>query len=100
VSRLTFDPGVPLSHYRQHEAGVLLICESCVYVRSLPLEAVISRLVERGVGDENTGTRAVAKLTRGPCPECGARNWTTRPDFPSRPGQDGITRRLPDGKPD
>lgn len=88
-----FDPGVPLSHYRQHKAGVLLICDACNDLQHLPLEAVIARLVDRGVGNEDTGIRAVAKLTRGSCKKCGARSWTTVPDFPNRPGQDGLTRR-------
>lgn len=88
-----FDPGIPLAHYREHGAGVLLICEACGDLQHLGLEAVIKRLVARGVGDENTGIRAVARLTRGPCKKCGVRNWSTVPDFPTRPGQDGLTRK-------
>lgn len=43
-----FDPGVPLGHYRQHNAGVRLVCLGCLDHRELPLEAVIERLRVRG----------------------------------------------------
>lgn len=79
---MTEDDGVPLSHYRQHKAGVLLICGPCAKSRTLDLEAVILRLIERGHGNAETGIRAVARFVEGPCPHCGARKWETRPDFP------------------
>ena len=87
-----FDPGVPLGKYIG-EADVLLLCNGCTYVRTLPLERVIARLRQRGVGDEHTGIRAVARRMTGPCPQCGAWKWETRPAFPSIPGQSGITRQ-------
>lgn len=65
------------------------MCDACAYVLRLPLEAVISGLVARGIGDENTGIRSLAKLMTRPCPECGRRAWQTRPSFPSMPGQNG-----------
>lgn len=83
-----FDPGVPLGRYRG-QADVRLHCNGCTYARKLPLERVIARLVARGVGDERTGIRAVAALMTGPCPQCGAWAWESRPDFPSIPGQTG-----------
>lgn len=92
MSRNGFDPGVPLAQY-SGQADVLLMCNGCTYVRSLPLGQVIARLRERGVGDAQTGIRAVARLMTGPCPRCGAWKWETRPDFPSIPGQNGITPR-------
>lgn len=55
-----FDPGVPLAHYRQHNASVRLFYLICQDERTLPLEAVIERLKARGLGEENTGIRAVA----------------------------------------
>jgi hypothetical protein len=38
------NPGVPLAHYRDHQAGVHLYCRDCCFTRDLELEAVISRL--------------------------------------------------------
>ena len=89
------DPGVPLEHYRQHNAAVLLICEAgdCSYVREIPLEDVIGRLNARGLKGDQVGIREVAKYTVGNCPDCHRRSWATRPAFPNRPGQDGLTRR-------
>jgi hypothetical protein len=81
------DPGVPLAHYRQHGAGVLVICAGCRQTRTFGLEPVIRRLMARGVGDERTGIRAVANFVRDPCPRCGGRRFETRPAFPS-PRQD------------
>ncbi len=81
------DPGVPLAHYRQHGAGVLLICAGCQRSRTFGLEPVIRRLMARGVGDERTGIRAVAGFVREPCPRCGGWRFETRPDFPP-PRQD------------
>lgn len=75
--------GVPLLHYRQHNAGVLLICNGCQRARVLPLEAVIRRLKERGLGGPTTGVRAVAVFVQEPC-SCGAMKWETRPYFPPR----------------
>lgn len=79
-------PGVPLSHYRQHGAGVRLTCRDCKAHRDLPLEAVIGRLEARGVGGERTGIVALAQLVRGPCPRCGGSRFVTAPAWaPSRP---------------
>lgn len=75
------EPGVSLAHYRQHRAGVLLICNACQKSRTLNLEAVIRRLQERGVGGPETGIRAVARFVSQPC-ACGAVRWETRPYFP------------------
>jgi hypothetical protein len=80
------DPGVPLAHYRQHGAGVMLICLRCQNGRTFGLEPVIRRLEARGLGGERTGIRAVAGFVREPCPSCGAGRFETRPAFPqSRP---------------
>jgi hypothetical protein len=78
---MTDDPGVPLHHYRQHNADVELTCCGCMDRRTLKLEAVIARLKERGLGDENTGIREVARFVTEPC-ACGAVNYESRPDFP------------------
>ncbi|MBI1682397.1 hypothetical protein [Caulobacter hibisci] len=86
------DSGVPLAHYRQHKADVLLDCDNCMLSRSIPLEIVIERLNARGLDGENVGIREVARYTKGPCPRCGKRAWSTRPDFPGWPGQDGLPR--------
>ena len=72
------EPGVPLSHYRQHQAGVMLCCGGCENVRILELEAVIDGLKARGLGDEATGIRAVSRFMTQPC-SCGARRWTSQP---------------------
>ena len=77
--------GVPLFHYRQHKGGVLLICQGCCKSRVLPLEAVIRRLKQRGLGGPSTGIRAVAGFVTDPC-SCGAMKWETRPYFPARSG--------------
>jgi hypothetical protein len=76
-----FNPGVPLAHYRQHDGAVLLTSLDCVHRRTLPVEAVISRLTARGLGDEGTGLRAVAGFVREPCPRCGGSRFETRPEF-------------------
>lgn len=76
------DPGVSLFHYRQHQARVGLICRDCHLHRSLDLEAVIARLIARGVGDAETGVRAIAKFVNARCPRCGGKRFETRPEFP------------------
>lgn len=76
------DPGVALDDYRQHGAGVGLTCLDCMLLRILPLEAVITRLPQRGVGDGGTGVRAVARYVRGACPRCGGKRFESRPAFP------------------
>lgn len=90
MNRQDLDPGVPLGHYRQHKANVLLICNGCALSRSLPLDAVVARLQARGVGGDETGIRAVARLTNRPCPRCGKTDFQSRPHFPSIPGQSGF----------
>ena len=77
----SFNPGVPLAHYRQHDGAVLLTCLDCVHSRTLPLEAVISRLAARELGGEGTGITAVAGFVREPCPRCGGSRFETRPEF-------------------
>ena len=77
------NPGVPLAHYRQHRASVRVTCRDCQLHRDLPLEAVIERLVARGVGDENTGIRSLAGLVRRPCGRCGGKRFVVTPAFPS-----------------
>jgi hypothetical protein len=78
-------PGVPLAHYRQHGAGVRLTCLDCMGHRDLPLEGVIKRLKVRGLGDDETGIRAVAGFVSAPCPTCAGRRFETAPAFPTRP---------------
>ncbi len=80
-----FDPGVPLAHYRQHNARVRLCCLDCQHHRELPVEAVIERLKVRGLGDENTGIRAVAGFVAVPCPRCAGLRFQTMPSFPTIP---------------
>jgi hypothetical protein len=82
--------GVPLDHYRQHNAGVLMICRRCAFTRSVDLEPLIERLVARGLDGPSIGVREAARYVRINCPRCGVWSWETRPDFPSRPGQDGL----------
>jgi hypothetical protein len=65
------EPGIPLAHYRQHGAGVWLTCLDCMNHREFELEAVIRRLVARGVGSAATGIKAVAAYVTEPCPRCG-----------------------------
>lgn len=86
------EKGVELKDYRG-EADVLLICEGCVYTRTVPLEDVIARLNARGMDGENVGIVELASHTRQPCPQCGRRAWTTRPAFPGIPGQMGLPVR-------
>lgn len=76
-------PGVPLAHYRQHQAGVRLTCRDCLLHHDWPLERVIERLTARGVGGERTGVREVARHVRQPCERCDGRRFTTTPAFPS-----------------
>jgi hypothetical protein len=79
---MTDEPGVPLSHLRQHRAGVLVICNGCQDWRSVEIAKVVARLDAEGVGaGEKTGVRDVASFLRAPCRKCGAVNWETRPDY-------------------
>lgn len=76
------DPGVPLVHYREHEGcGVRFCCQACAHSFDAPLEAVIDRLQRQAGGGPQTGIRAVAGLSRRPCPQCQAQKWETRPAF-------------------
>jgi hypothetical protein len=77
------DPGVPLADYRQHNAGVLLICRDCQTSRTFELEVVIARLEARGVGSGATGIKAVAGFVTDPCPRCGGRPGERRISMPS-----------------
>jgi len=79
------EPGVPLAHYRDHGAGVWLTCPDCVNHRELPLEAVIRRLIARGVGSAATGIKEVAGYVNRPCPRCGGRRFDSSSAFPARP---------------
>lgn len=77
------DTGVPLDHYLQKGGhGVLFYCR-CGYLNAVPVECVVERLKASGLGDEHTGIRALARLSRRPCPRCGAVAWESRPGFPS-----------------
>jgi hypothetical protein len=87
--RSNIAPGVPLAHYRQHDAGVRLICLACMGHRDLSLEPVIERLKARGFGDERTGIKAVAGFVSRPCPKCGGTRFETSPVFPVRPKGEG-----------
>lgn len=86
------EKGIPLHHYRQDGADVLLFCRACVYDKILPLEGVVARLNARGLDGENVGIVELARFTTQACPRCGARRWETRPHFPGIPGQDGLPR--------
>lgn len=90
---MAHDPGLPLSYYRRHNANVELHCNRCALFKVIPLEATIERLNARGLDGENVGIVELARHVRQACERCGAKSWTTRPAFPSIPGQDGITRR-------
>jgi hypothetical protein len=91
------DSGVPLAHYRQHGASVLLTCLDCMGRRTLPLEAVIERLKARGVGDERTGIIGLARYVRNPCPRCGGSRFQTAPSFPAIPKGEGWAYEGPRG---
>ncbi len=84
---MTADPGVPLAHYRQHAPrchGVAFHCKCGGYWVS-SLETVIEELTRRGLGNENTGIRAVVKFSQRPCPECGGPATETRPAWAPEP---------------
>jgi hypothetical protein len=83
------EPGVPLAHYRDHDAGVLLTCLDCMNRRQFELETVIRRLMARRVGSAATGIKAVAGYVTAPCPRCGGRRFDTSPSFPVIPKADG-----------
>jgi len=86
------DPGVPLGHYRQHKANIELHCNRCALFKVIPLEATIERLNARGLDGEGVGIVELSRYVTQDCERCGAKDWTTRPAFPPRPGQDGINR--------
>lgn len=84
---LNEDGGVPLSHYREHADrchGVAFHCKCGAFWVS-PLEAVIEELKRRGLGDENTGVRAVVKFSQRPCPKCGGPARQTTPAWAPDP---------------
>ncbi len=43
---------------------------------------VVAGLKARGLGDEATGIRAIARLLTRPCSRCRRVYWETRPAFP------------------
>ena len=73
-------PGVPLAHYREHGAGVRLTCLDCMNRRDVALEPAIRRLKARGVGNETTGIKAVARFVAGGCPACGGSRFESAPN--------------------
>jgi hypothetical protein len=77
------DPGVPLAHYlNDHQgAGVRFYCRACHASHDVPVGRVVERLKARGLGGEETGVRAVARLADQPCARCGAMKWETTPAF-------------------
>jgi len=82
------EPGVPLSHYLTHSppVGVRFHCDGCQRWHDVDTADVVARLKAAGLGDEQTGIREVARLSRRPCARCGAVKWETRPAF-KLPGQ-------------
>jgi DNA-directed RNA polymerase subunit RPC12/RpoP len=85
---MTDDPGVPLKAYRTHghDMAVEFRCVACQRHFDVPLETVISRLAERGVGGPETGVREVGRFAERACERCGGRRFETRPSFPRFPG--------------
>lgn len=75
--------GVPLAHYlTEHPGcGVRFYCTSCAGNVYAPVGQVVARLKARGLGDEGTGIRAVARFAERPCARCGAMRWETMPAF-------------------
>lgn len=78
------DDGVPLAHYREHQADVILECRGCKRVRLVPLEALIARLDRQGLPGAEVGVRAAARYVKRPCPRCGGTDFESRPHFHSR----------------
>jgi hypothetical protein len=77
------DPGVPLSHYLDDYpgVGVEIICEPCAHRETLAMAGVVRRLTETGRDARSFGICAVADLGAKACPTCGARKWSSRPDW-------------------
>ncbi len=75
--------GVPLRHYIDHhpKVGVRFICQGCCSTRDRPMGEVVAGLKARGLGDETTGIRAIARLLTRPCARCSRVYWETRPAF-------------------
>jgi hypothetical protein len=88
------EPGVPLGRYRDlgPGVGVEFICLDCQNLWEVPLETVIARLAQRGVGGAQTGIKDVAALAERPCSRCGSRRLDTRPAFPAAPHTPGGPR--------
>ena len=85
--RPTFDPGVPLAYYRQPGDGLRLTCLDCMGHRDTALEPVIRRLEVRGLGDANTGIKAVAGFVTAPCRSFGGSRFETSPCFQQGQGR-------------
>lgn len=84
-------PGIPLREYRQLRGwGVRIICDGCQHTEDVDLEKVIDGLKARGLGDEATGIRAVARTLKRRCKHCGALKWETRPAPPPGPEPGGV----------
>jgi hypothetical protein len=81
------DDGVPLSHYLAHGDlyGLRFECLACQESFDVPLSEVVAKLKSQGLGDENTGVKAVGRLSTRPCGRCGAVRWMTRPAHHPRP---------------
>lgn len=76
-------PGVPLAHYLEHHPHhqVRFICQACARSFDVPTRQVVDQLIARGLGDERTGVRELAKLLARRCTRCDARRWETRPAY-------------------
>lgn len=80
------DPGVPLAQYLHDPVmGVRFECLACQNSFDLPTADVVAKLKARGLGDENTGVRELARIATKPCRRCGAMRWETRPCHRPRP---------------
>ena len=72
---------MPIVHYLNDDDAMIGIeCNNCRKRTLLAPAEVIRRLKESSGGDGNTGIIALGKVIRGPCRQCGASDFATRPE--------------------
>lgn len=78
---LAYPGGVPIVHYLNDDDAMIGIeCTNCHKRMLLAPVEVIRRLKASKGGDGNTGIVALGKMIRGPCRQCGASDFATRPE--------------------
>lgn len=80
VEKLPAQGGLSLAQHMQHPAAsVHFRCAGCGHGYDVAAARVLERLMVRGLGNERTAVREVARAAERPCTRCGKMRWETRP---------------------